>query len=759
MRKIFSLLLCLLLLCASIPPVQAEEGDTNILRNSSFEANNGWFSNGAANVGLGSTESRTGNRSAQLTSTGNDVWLAQMLVPVYPNTPYEFSAYFLQKEAIQNGIWFKIEYYRDVECTQPLGTGVDSPYMEPKSDGNWHRFSYDFTVPAEIHGLVVFFRLNKTGTVYIDDASLCPTGQIPAFSLTTDHEIYYTEWGGNITASTKMYADAYPSLVDGTVKFQLLDGKTVLDNRAFSYGEMISYTVALNKLTKEKTPYTVKVTAYDKNGGEIYSDSVTVYRFDRPSMIDDDGNILVNNKPFVPVFFYYNTYTKEGIEREKEMGANTALIDNWMAPDPDMVEDTLDLLHENGMKAIVRLYYKMLPAGHANNVEIIETLVKRISVHPAVLGYILMDEPGGVLQYGYEGDLLNSYLLVRKFDSVHPTIINEAPYTAFEIAARYCDILSHDPYPGGSVAATNTYTSYVADGIQKAVQAVKGKKPVFAVLQAFDYLNFNPDAAQLRQMFYQALAAGAKGFGYFSQRPVWNTKLKDGLVSFASSEQAAALSAVNNSSLIKEDTSTSSVRMWHSSSDTYVLLLNLQKDVAANIQMHFWGEKSPSDYVLGNADGFSFQNSGEQHTFSIGAGGAILLKLPEGEATAHLLSDAFHVHMEDEAGSIISEISGGKNFTVSLAMGNTQSAIKSYFGTVALYAKIKDNQEELIKVFPFHPQVPAYSGTKPGQYRLDIPFDMNGQGTKTEYAVKVLLWTSAGGLIPTEIVGAGKAIG
>jgi len=117
------------------------------------------------------------------------------------------------------------------------------------------------------------------------------------------------------------------------------------------------------------------------------------------------------------------------------------------------------------------------------------------------------------------------------------------------------------------------------------------------------------------------------------------------------------------------------------------------------------------------------------------------------------------VHLEDEAGNILSEIRGGESFTVKLAMGNSQNEEKRYFGAVALYAKTGDSQKELIKIHPFSPVVPACTGTKAGQYSLAVPFDMNGQSTKPEYSIKVLLWTEDGRLTPTEIPGAGKAIG
>lgn len=758
MKKIVSILLSLFILWAYLPCAEAAEGE-NIIRNPSFEQNNGWFESSKSAGGMTTAQKRTGNRSGWLTSEGSQAWLAQMYVPVYPNTDYALSAYFLQKTAIESGVRFKVEFYCDRDCTEPKGAGLYSPYMESFDDGNWHAFSYDFKVPAEIYGLLIYVRLDKAGTVYVDDMSLFPTSQIPAFFLSTDNEIYYSEWGGNVTATAKMHTEAYPALAGGTTKFQLKDGSEVLDERIYPFSETITYTVAQSKLTKEKAPYTVEATAYDKNGSMIYSTSSVVYRFNRPTMIDNTGNILVNGKPFVPVFFYYNTYTKEGIEREKSMGANTILIENWMVPDPDLVEDTLDLCRDNGVKAILRLYYKMLPAGHANNAQLVENLLKRISGHPAVLGYILMDEPGGVLKYGYEKDLLNSYLLVRKFDNAHPTIINEQPQTAFETAARYCDILSHDPYPGISASGTNTYTSHVAEGIQKAVAATKGKKPVFAVLQAFDYQFFSPNAAQLRQMFYQALAAGAKGFGYYSQKAVWNTKLKEGLVSFASTEQTAVLAAVNNNTLIKEDTASYAIRMWQSGQDTYVLLLNLQKDADSALQMHFWGNKVPTAYAIGDASGLTYRYSGDTRTFSVGKGGAVLLKLPEGEAAAHLFSDAFHVHLEDKDGNILSQIHGDENFTAVLRMGNAENSEKSFFGTAALYAKTEGKQKELIKTVPFSPVVPAMTGVKPGEYSLDIPFDMNGQGTKPEYFIKVLLWTNRGRMIPAEISGTGVEIG
>jgi len=123
-----------------------------------------------------------------------------------------------------------------------------------------------------------------------------------------------------------------------------------------------------------------------------------------------------------------------------------------------------------------------------------------------------MDEPFGNYPYheAVEG-LRESYKLIRSIDTEHPVYTLDNQDTTFSESIKYVDILATDPYPGSS----HDTAGYVYSRIRAACDAAKGQKPVYSILQAFDYYDLFPNDDQMRSMVYQSYLAGASAVGYF----------------------------------------------------------------------------------------------------------------------------------------------------------------------------------------------------------------------------------------------------
>ncbi len=130
--------------------------------------------------------------------------------------------------------------------------------------------------------------------------------------------------------------------------------------------------------------------------------------------------------------------------------------------------------------------------------------------HPALLFYMLFDEPG----YN-RADLMlmyDAYNLIHKEDPVHPVylvITNQRVYGTF---GRCCDVLAIDTYPisRGTIEG-------VGDCILNAYRLSDGDIPVWHCGQLFAWpADRYPTPAEHRMMTYMTVQSGAKGFLWYT---------------------------------------------------------------------------------------------------------------------------------------------------------------------------------------------------------------------------------------------------
>lgn len=206
----------------------------------------------------------------------------------------------------------------------------------------------------------------------------------------------------------------------------------------------------------------------------------------------------------------------------------------------------LDAAYQNGVYLLLNLYNNMLPAGHPDNVANTQTFVNAAKNHPALFGYMIMDEPfiNSIDKEATYGYLKNSYKIIRDLDSAHPVYVVECMEADFEKASNCADIFAIDMYPTNLASMPDrTYST-----TKTAVEAVNSKKPVYHILQAYNLSgSYEPSSNDIRHMAYQAFFGGASNIGYYpvcdSDSIMWETGLYDGVVSFAALEQQNAIKA------------------------------------------------------------------------------------------------------------------------------------------------------------------------------------------------------------------------
>jgi len=147
------------------------------------------------------------------------------------------------------------------------------------------------------------------------------------------------------------------------------------------------------------------------------------------------------------------------------------------------------------------------------------TLVSRFKEHPALLGWLLADEPEG----RHSPETLAALAgIVKRLDPYHPTWINcavwirDAPFHHRKYACL-ADLFSIDVYP---IPQDGPWA--VAEWLDRARAAAGPFQPLAVWVQAFggvEWWRREPTPAEERAMVYAALAKGACGVFFFTYRP------------------------------------------------------------------------------------------------------------------------------------------------------------------------------------------------------------------------------------------------
>jgi hypothetical protein len=213
---------------------------------------------------------------------------------------------------------------------------------------------------------------------------------------------------------------------------------------------------------------------------------------------NNEGVVLVDDKPFFPIGVFTYDITPEVLAELREVQANTVL--NGFRP------EQLDLLHEHGLMAVCP------PAPE---------WVKAAKEHPALLAWYLTDEPEN-RNVTPEAEQKN-YSNLKAQDANHPIGLC---HTSFEALTKYkdaCDFTMTDIYP---ISAQRDKNIMGVSLMMDEARRIHGQVwPQWTDIQTFGGSDTDagvwavPLPHEVRFMTYQALVHRATGILYFSYWP------------------------------------------------------------------------------------------------------------------------------------------------------------------------------------------------------------------------------------------------
>ncbi len=559
-------------------------------------------------------------------STDASPWLRQVYTAVEGGSLYQLS-YWVSPFLSQGYFSFKLEFYNSTACSSATHISANVCPGTNASDGVWRQIVIPIRMPNNCKSIAVYPRLyDAVGRVYLDDVSLVKTEARTPLSLLTDAIFYYsdrTEDGVATVQSTAFYTEGSAD----KVVFEFLDSQNaVKKSETVSFaGGKADFRFPLSLLDKTGTAYSVHARALSQNGTVVAEQTVPVYKYPRPGMLDKDGNCRIDGEIFTPVISYHhhpNDYSKAAA-----MGVN--VVQSYGMSGTQILDEAA----KYNIKVLMILYDGMKPAGHPENIEKTKAIVKEVKDHPALFGYAVMDEP----YYNYtapEDWLFASYKTIRDIDSYHPVYVCENTREHLNQSQKYVDVLCIDPYIADNSDAVLTH---VYDETVFAVENTEPGKPVYALLQAFDFKGYFPTGKELRHQMYQAFMGGAKGVGYFAfndskdGKKLSETELWNSICDFTADELEPAIYGFAQDTVCTKQLGTNvDAAWWNKGEQTTLLLLN-HKDSAQTGTLSLAGLVEGADVAEILGDGIGTLN-GTSFTYHIGASEAVRFTLCKTDA-------------------------------------------------------------------------------------------------------------------------------
>jgi hypothetical protein len=556
---------------------------SNLIGNPSFESTidgipSEWQAMGDtwnSNIQATADAAKTGNYGISIrTDIANNPWVA-IPVPVEAGVTYDISSWY-KSIGVSGSIGYKLEYFKGIEKTADNWvTGFSPTTSAGLNDGQWHELKYETVAPPESKYLYLYLRLYGKGTVYFDDTAMVKKIDRPQLDVQTDHVYYYPDIKtGTVSLEITPYDGV---LTDKTVDIQIVkesDGTQLFAQTGITAAGIVSASFDPNIMALEQTNQLI-VELKDSSQQVLEKVEKKIYRWERPGNIPVNGPIMVDDKPFFPVIAYHASV--QDYAALKEIGVNT--VQGGNTNNTDVTQSLLDSAHASGLKMLMPLYNNMKVQ---ENYELTRQMVTKFKNHPALLGYMIMDEPttNGIPQ----SELLDAYQLIRSIDSVHPTYIVEADPIAYQSTGQATDILVTDVYP--FYKNSTLPITEVGHAVRKAVADVNDMKPVWTILQTFQIPNTNwnvlPTIDQLRNMAYQSFLAGSKGLGFYSiNDPGWKlqqSELWPGMVKFKDEINLMGDLLVNGHKIAQNIDDPVQWGIWQKGVEKYAVAINVTKD-------------------------------------------------------------------------------------------------------------------------------------------------------------------------------------
>ena len=226
-----------------------------------------------------------------------------------------------------------------------------------------------------------------------------------------------------------------------------------------------------------------------------------------PVYINKDKVLVVKGKKVFPLIFYrmppsfYSDF--------KKYGFNCAEVTNYRK-DPKIFQERLDSANAAGIGLMCHEDFSAKRFLRSK----LRKVVKKYKENPALWAWYLADEPQN---YGITPENAEDiYHVVKKADPGHPVFMVHSVASLYDDYEKSCDIFAVDiyPVPKGKIMD-------LSDGLALAQRVVKGKKPVWAVVQAYGHLKKGrrtPTPREERCMVYLSITHNVKGILWFAWR-------------------------------------------------------------------------------------------------------------------------------------------------------------------------------------------------------------------------------------------------
>ncbi len=437
----------------------------------------------------------------------------------------------------------------------PANDQLEMSYAD--TGGAWQRISFVYSPVNGTTRFQLLLRLYGTGEAWFDNLSVRRTKKDDSIVSNPESLFFYGDEAVGTTYAelTTVYAPAK----GGKIRVELLDGTMSLwtGSEAITSKVGVDFPISLMEIPPSATyvrdadgnitsinafpakPYTLRVQYVTAGGSLITEKTHTIRRYNRPTYLTKTGEFIKNGEKVLPVVGYHSM--NEDLSRLSELGIT--VVQSSASGSPDKIKEKLDEAQKYGVKVLVPLYEYMVPAGHERNIENTKRAIRMFHDHPALFGWMVMDEPRPASREDTEmyALLQASYDLIRSHDPDHPVYICECYPSSFVWSGQCCDILALDPYPDYRDRIERVYNETVA-----AVEAVHGKKPVYNILQAWQWTSgWLPTSDEMRNMAYLAMLGGAVGLGYYpvhdADGNMFTQPFYSGVNSFATEEQPLVL--------------------------------------------------------------------------------------------------------------------------------------------------------------------------------------------------------------------------
>ena len=400
-----------------------------------------------------------------------------------------------------------------VEWKDEEGNWLGGVYPRCLSGTNegWKPVGTIFKLPREIGGrevasaqIVLYMRKGTTGVAWFDDVQVREMIEPNLKAMLID-----PSYRGIIKAGEPLSIELELRVrAKGSLEI-MLDREGIKSMDVEAGTERLN----LNLPALKEGKHALTLILLDKEGEQIGRDSLSLSArsaewFKRATYIDERGRLIVEGKPFFPIGVYLGPTQQQHLKRLADAGFNTILCYGYgSGPDPI---GYMDRAYKLGLKVI----YSVKDFFDERGDEVTERYVRMLKGHPALLAWYTNDELG----LEWIPKLKERYELVRSLDADHPTYQALCRPAEFGEYFDTLDVIGPDPYP-----IPRHPVSMVAEWIDKAREAMRGIKPVWAILQVFSWQVYSgrkedrdPTYEEERCMTYLALIHGARGVLYYS---------------------------------------------------------------------------------------------------------------------------------------------------------------------------------------------------------------------------------------------------